>query len=351
MSSSVVNDNFQIYYSGQYWNDLPQVKAYINTACSGESHKDFFQHFQENYCASPFQHALVLNCGNGWVDRLLIDRGIAQKITAFDYSHDLLKEAESARNSREITYFQADANQVDFDADQYDLIVNHAALHHVQYINRLCKILAKSLKPEGVFLNFDYVGPGRNQYPSRQWRLIKKENSRLAEFARKERLVAPHLPTMLHVDPTEAIHSDLILECVKRYFDITLQKDIGGGIAYEILTHNPRLNKLGIEELQPVVSKLLEADRKYTQERKVPVLFSYFVAKSNKDAINNKIQCDLFQREEVLREKKALEWGGVYNLRQYLRMKRHGLYIRVVGKDSYLTRQIKMRPWLLRLFE
>lgn len=349
--TSVVNDNFQIYYSGQYWNDLPQVKEYINSICSGDRHKDFFQHFQENYCATPFRHALVLNCGNGWVDRSLIDRRIAQKITAFDYSHDLLKEAELARDGRDIAYFQADANQVDFDADQYDLIVNHAALHHVQYINRLCKILAKSLKPEGLFLNFDYVGPGRNQYPSRQWRLIKKANRSLPEYARKERLVAPHLPTMLHVDPTEAIHSDLIMECARRYFDIALQKDIGGGIAYEILTHNPRLNKLGIEELQPVVSKLLEADRKYTLEKQVPVLFSYFLAKPNKEAINNQLQCEKYQSEENLREQKAREWGGVYNFSQYLRMKRHEMYIRVIGKDNYLVRQIKMRPWLLRFFE
>ena len=127
-----------------------------------------------------------------------------------------------------------------FPENQFDLVINVAALHHVQYIDRFCRILCKTLREEGVLINYDYIGPHRNQYSSRQWYYIHQVNRKLPGFIRNN-LKKPYLRTMLKTDPTEAIHSDLTIPVLSRYFDIFERHDAGGGIAYEILLNNTKL--------------------------------------------------------------------------------------------------------------
>jgi SAM-dependent methyltransferase len=144
---TVVNDNSAIYYSGQYWNDLPQVAAYMAENFTGDSGKGWMDDFRERFCRPPLAHALVLNCGNGWAERELVDKGMVHRVTAFDYSGDLLRTAIEARGRRPIHYVRADANAVSFAPEVFDAVFNVAALHHVQYLDRLCRAVCEALKP------------------------------------------------------------------------------------------------------------------------------------------------------------------------------------------------------------
>ncbi len=138
------------------------------------------------------------------------------------------------RNGRNISYFQADVNQIDFKPDQFDLVINVAALHHVQYINRLCLVLSKAIREKGCLVSFDYIGLERNQYPRSMWKLVNRFNTVLPEELRRPNLAYPHLPSLLESDPSEAIHSNLIIETLDRYFELLECHHAGGGIAYEI---------------------------------------------------------------------------------------------------------------------
>ena len=132
--STVVNKNSKIYYSGKYWNDFPKVLEYMSQNFTGDKNKYWMDEFKERFAKKPLKNGLFLNCGNGWVEREFIDRKIVLKATAFDYSEELLKGAEEGRKNRQIKYLKADVNKVVFKENQFDLIVNVAALHHVQYI-------------------------------------------------------------------------------------------------------------------------------------------------------------------------------------------------------------------------
>lgn len=328
MSITVKNENSAVYYSTNYWNNIPDVHDYICENITGDKKKWWVQDFKERYCQQPVDCALSLNCGNGWVERDFIDQGIARRIIAFDYSYDLLHEAESKRNGRNISYFQTDVNQIDFLPNQFDLIINVAALHHVQYINRLSFILSKSLKEDGLLVAWDYVGPERNQYPLTMLFLINRINKLLPPELRREKFFGNHLPTMLASDPTEAIHSDLIIETLKRYFDFLEYHEAGGGIAYEILTNNLNIAKVSGEVLKPYLEKILLADQKYTREGKVPSLFSYFIARPNKTSLNDKNRNEHFQNRENERERLAQRREGVYHFTQFLLLKIHHIYVK-----------------------
>ncbi|MHB8134126.1 MAG: class I SAM-dependent methyltransferase [Anaerolineaceae bacterium] len=322
---TVVNINSDIYYRGQYWNDFPPVLEYMSENFTGDKNKWWVQDFLERFCKTSFEHGLVLNCGNGWVERELIDKGAVSKVTAFDYSMDLLKKAHSERGNRSIFYFQADVNRVDFKENQFDLIINVASLHHVQYINRICRILCKSLQKDGLFVNYDYIGPHRNQYPIKQWRHIKRVNHSLPDSIKKNPLKKPHLPTMLISDPSEAIHSELIIETVSKYFDLLERHDTGGGIAYELLTHNEKLQHLPKNELNIQILKILKIDKELTIQGKVPSLFSYFLAKPNKNLLDDKSLLAKLQSIENAREQKSRTKKGVYSFGQYLNLQLHQL--------------------------
>ena len=302
-----------VYYSGKYWNDYGKVGEYMNKHMTGNPKTIWWQHFKHEYAKKPFKNALFLNCGNGWVERLFIDKKIVQKATAFDFSKKLLKEAESKMDDRPITYIVADANNTTFKKNEFDLVVNVAALHHVQYINKLCLSLANAMKSDSLIVNFDYVGPRRNQYPSKQWKLIKQINQKLPKSFRKERLDYPHLPTMLLTDPTEAIHAPLIFQTISRYFDMIHRGDSGGGIAYTILTHNPNLEILPAQQRDALIGKVLKLDEQLTNDDSVPVLFSYFVARVNKQKLRKTSTLALYQLQENIRELFAKLRFGAYS--------------------------------------
>ena len=349
-TQTAVNNNSQVYYQGQYWNDFARVLEYMSENFTGDKDKWWVQDFKERFCQKPFEHGLVLNCGNGWVERQFVDLGMVKRITAFDYSMDLLRIADKDKGERPISYFQTDVNKIDFRDNEFDLIINVASLHHVQYINRFCRIMCSALTENGILVNFDYIGPHRNQYPFKQWYYINRVNRSLPDSIKKTPFVKPHLPTMLFSDPTEAIHSELIIESVSSYFDIFERHDTGGGIAYDLLTHNPKLNNVPADELDIHIQRILALDKKYTQQNRVPPLFSYFLAKPKKLVLLDKKKLNDYQTIEHLREEKARKRHGVYSNGQYLVMMLHQLwYKHIKGTKSrvrgrlkrILTRQVK----------
>jgi ubiquinone/menaquinone biosynthesis C-methylase UbiE len=302
---------------------------------TGDKKKWWVEDFKERYAQKPFEHALFLNCGDGRWERDFIDKKIVKRVTAFDISLDLIKVAKKARGKRRIKYLVADANKISFPKNEFDLVVNYAALHHTQYLNRICRLLAQSLKPDGVFINFEYIGPHRNQFPPLEWFLAHQVNSKLPKFCRQN-LYYPHIPTMLVMDATEAIHSELIMKIVKRYFKLLEKHDTGGGIAYLLLTHNQKMSQLPLKKANRYIDRILQYDAKYTHLRLAPQLFSYFIAQPNKGLLKNTKRSKKYQDEENAREKLSLQRRGVYSFIDYLKLVKNCQDLR--GRLSLLRR-------------
>lgn len=315
MSTTAVNDNSSVYYKKQYWNDIPQVHRYMCKNFTNEEKVWWVEDFKKRYAKKPFKNALFINCGNGRIEREFIDKKIVIKATAFDYSSDLLAQANTLKGKRNIHYFQADANKITLKKNTYDLIVNVAGLHHVQYINRFTFQLAGSLTKKGIMVNFDYIGPHRNQYSSKQWKLVNKVNDSLHPKLKHPRLLYPSVPVMLHEDPTEAIHSELIIEAIARYFNIVEKHDTGGGLAYLLFTHNSsifRNLKSGIVKSE--IFRLLNLDRNLTLNGTLPPLFSYFIAQpSIANTTKNKLYLT-YQKSENRREVFSSLFFNVYRI-------------------------------------
>jgi SAM-dependent methyltransferase len=312
-SAGVVATDSSVYYHSGYWNDLAQVQAYLNRRASGDPEVSWSEHLATS-TGRTFAKALVLNCGNGWVERALVTAGLVKEAVGVDYAEDLLRAARGEADvaGLPLRYYQLDTNTARWPEDGFDLVVNHAAGHHVARPDKVFRSIAEMLPEDGLFVSYDYVGAHRNQYPTAMWEAAWQANEALpAEF--RHELGYPHLPTMLASDPTEAIHAELIMPVMRRYFDIEHFRALGGGVAYSVLTFNQAIFGRPESEVTAAVEQVLAADAAYTDaDPEANTLFGYVVARPRKAALADAEQLAAWTAEEDERERAAAANGGRY---------------------------------------
>lgn len=309
-----VNEDAGVYYGDDYWNNLHAVTEWLNRKVTGAGDRYWGQRFRET-AGRTFKRALILNCGNGNVERGLHFNGVMGEAVGVDYSNELLAEARRAASDERLPfrYVQMDVNTATFPDDELDLVVNHAAAHHIARIDRVFRELCRRLPDDGYFVSNDYIGPHRNQYPWEAWDAAATLNRTLPERFR-QKMYYPHLYTMLKDDPTEAIHSELILATMRRYFTLDELVPLGGAVAYQLLTHNQKIHEAPDDaERAEVVERVLAADDEFTAaDPEARTWFAYIVARPNKAVLDDHDQLDAWTREEDERETAAAARGGEY---------------------------------------
>ena len=268
------------YYSDQYWNDLPQIQNYINQSTTDNPDvtwiEDILTRFKEYL---PFENVLIVGCGNGWLERKLYEMKIGLHFDAFDISQKYIDEAEKLSKNMPIDYFIEDINTMsNIENKKYDAVFNFAILHHATEIENATKRISEILKPEGLIFNEEYVGPARNQYSDEHLKNMIEVMSDLPSKYRSKHLLRPPLANF-RIEPTEAIHSDLVRPMFEKYFDTIYERNMNGGIAYQILWNNIENFNNDDPEAQKWLDYLLKKDFEFSENEKVPILFWNSVGK------------------------------------------------------------------------
>jgi len=308
-----VNENSDVYYAGKYWNDLDAVNRRINRRISGDPSMRWFQHFART-ADRVFGRALILNCGNGWVERDLVAHGLIEEAVGIDFSQTLLDQAAATalEQGLPLTYRQANINTVVLTEGEYDLVVNHAAAHHIAAIDRVFRQICRALPEDGWFVSFDYVGPHRNQYRLDAWEEAWRVNCELPPFLRQD-LAYPSVTAMVQIDPTEAVHSELIMDTFRRYFVVQEYAPLGGAVAYPVMTHNARLFAAPADaQREQWIERILTADDRFLDQHPDSTLFAYFAGTPNKSVLHDTARLAAWEAEEEEREARAATSGGEY---------------------------------------
>lgn len=180
---------------------------------------------------------LDLGCGAGWLSLELARRGL--HVEGVDLSEEGVRVAQTyadANNATEgfgsATYRVADLNRIEIEPGTYDVIIAHAALHHVLELDRLFQQVVQGLKPGGQFLSLDDVAhvPRRVQaitaifyllVPNEIsfWQRSKRVYQRVTQKLHLYR--AEELPKeMSEVSPFEAVQGLEIIPLVRKYFAV-----------------------------------------------------------------------------------------------------------------------------------
>jgi SAM-dependent methyltransferase len=307
------SNNPDVYYRrGDYWNDLPEVVQHINNRITGAPTLNWIDYLT-SMRPNGFDSVLVLNCGNGWVERELLSSGLVRHAVGIDISEELLEQAREAASLADLNadYFGMNINRGNIPGGSYDLVLNHAAGHHIANLDRVLRQVASAIEPDGLFVSWDYTGPHRNQYGARAWEKVVEVNSQLPNDLQAD-LQYPHLPTMLIDDPSEAIHSELFLEVKNRYFDFVYEKRIGGAIAYPLLTFNKNIFGSRTDYSSKYVMNILQEDANDTDLNPGDSLFSFVIARVKDLKSITQSLLDQWTIEEDNRESQAIINGGLY---------------------------------------
>lgn len=97
------------------------------------------------------KRVLDLGCSYGWHCKYAVDNG-ANFVLGIDISHKMLELAKQKNNSERIEYLCVAMEDLDFQADTFDVILSSLAFHYVKDFESLLKKIVLWLKKGGEFV-------------------------------------------------------------------------------------------------------------------------------------------------------------------------------------------------------
>src|SRR3954451_22184076 len=100
----------------------------------------------------PFAHALEIGAGTGYFTLNLMQAGVVRAATCTDISPGMLHtlEANAQRLGLDVETVACDATELPFEDGAFDLVLGHAVLHHLPFLERSFAEFFRVLRPGGV---------------------------------------------------------------------------------------------------------------------------------------------------------------------------------------------------------
>lgn len=94
---------------------------------------------------------LDLGCGFGWHCKYAMEQG-ANSVIGIDISEKMLETARKINALKGIEYIRKPIEEVDYPAEQFDLVLSSLTFHYLDSFEAICKNVHKWLKPNGWFV-------------------------------------------------------------------------------------------------------------------------------------------------------------------------------------------------------
>ncbi|MBZ0256241.1 class I SAM-dependent methyltransferase [bacterium] len=229
------------------WLESPLIYRRVNLQISGHPDVDCLGYIKQKYFRKPAKLGLNVGCGHGELEQLLVKRGLVETMHGFDVSSGAVeaakKAAEKAGLADRIQYFVADANHLDDAplAQEYDVAYGFMALHHIVDLEACLDGIRRRLKPGGILIANEFVGPYRFQWTDKQLDIANQllqcfpveltRNIREPEKLKRE-VERPSIKFMKKYMAFESVCSDRIVKALHDRYEILEQKNYGGTILH-----------------------------------------------------------------------------------------------------------------------
>lgn len=243
------------------------------------------------FLTPPPARMLALGSGMAWNEEHIVRHDYAQHVVAYEMSPQACERARvrfaEAGLSDRIEMRAADVLADDLPDASFDAVFVAAAIHHFDRIEEMFQLMHRVLKPGGLLVYDEYVGPDYHMYHKQVMDIIDEIDACLAPGYRHDHLVnrlrhcvpAPSLEWMLQHDPSEGIHASRILPLTYQYFDVIDRADYGGTMVRPFFTGILRNFDWNDPKDQTVASLIVLMERILTRTSVVPHYQTAIVAK------------------------------------------------------------------------
>ena len=218
---------------GTVWWMIPEMSQRFNKLMTGDENTNYYSYVAKKYLSQKEGLAgLSLGCGSGHRELKWAALSDFETIEAYDLSANRIKHAQAQAKEKGfgdvLDYRVGDIHTLGLKENHYDVVFIEQSLHHFSPLDEVVENVKKWLKPGGIFVVNEYVGPTRFQWTKRQIELVNHVRGLLPEKYRRhiidgspnKKVITPSRFSMILKDPSEAIESDGIMSTLKDKFDI-----------------------------------------------------------------------------------------------------------------------------------
>ncbi len=271
--------------------EIPRVRERWNELITGDKEVDSRKYVTEKYLNLMSRvHGISLGCGAGNREIDWVEACPQLHLKGYDLSRDRIRDATRKAHEKKLSdrleFVVADLNEIDFPADQYDIVISESALHHFSPMEKIVDKVRATLRRGGLFVVDEYVGPARFQWTDRQLDIANEALKLLPiEYRRKRgnhrktksRVFRPGRLSMYINDPSEAAESNRIPEILHDRFNIVEEKKYGGTILSNLFKDIAHNFVDGREETEKLLQICFEKEDKGMALNEIQSDFMFFV--------------------------------------------------------------------------
>ena len=230
---------------GSTWWMIPEVSHRINELMTGDQNTDYYSYVSNKYLSKNKQLlGLSLGCGTGHREPKWAGLADFKRIDAYDISDNSIdtakKQVEEKGLGNIINYYAGDIHKLDLPENEYDVVFIEHSLHHFSPLKNLLVNVNNWLKPDGVFVVNEFIGPTRFQWTKKQIDaanhvrslLPEKYRAHIVDGAVNRKIYRPSRLSMIAKDPSEAIESAMIMPLLRDCLTVTEYKPCCGAILH-----------------------------------------------------------------------------------------------------------------------
>jgi SAM-dependent methyltransferase len=218
----------------QFWLNHPRVNHHYHRKSLIDGL--YWQGWVRRHLGGPVAVGLELGCGNGAALAHMVESGFITRGVGLDLEESRFT---AGRPDGRIGFIGADVNTIALEPGAYDLVYALQAFHHFEAIEHVMAQVHTALKPNGVFVLDEFVGPSRFQWTDEQlaWTghlldLMPRELRKYPNGVEKRREGRSTPEEVIRVCPSEAIRPGDIPTVFASTFRPVAKKNLGGTIQH-----------------------------------------------------------------------------------------------------------------------
>jgi len=279
------------------WVRVPGVLENMNRRATGDPATDWINHSAGllTSFAKPIK-ALSVGCGFGVIERTLRRHDFCQLIHGVDVAENAIESARKTAQTEGLdglSYEVADLNTAKFPSETYDVVYAHASLHHIFQLEHILDEIKQTLKPGGLLIAYEYIGPSQMQFPRRDLELADVFLNAIPERYRKfqkrrgikKEAFRASLETMNSSDPSEGIRASDIVPLIASRFEIRHFRYVGGTLL--LLVFNEIAGNFVESDLEiiPLVDALITLENFLIDNAVLPSYHVYMVCQKTENPV------------------------------------------------------------------